>query len=131
MDITTLPLAALNAEQWEQLCDGCGVCCMHKFEDEDSGEVFYSNIACRLFDATSCRCGDYAHRFQRVPECLAIDRLSAAQYAWLPEHCAYRLRHEGKPLPAWHPLVCGDAEEVHRIGISMREACVSEDEWRD
>jgi len=128
MEIVDKPLHALTREQWEQLCDRCGVCCMHKFEDEESGQIVYSNIACRLFDVAHCRCSDYAHRVQRVPDCLDISRLSDAQFAWLPAHCAYRLRHAGLPLPAWHPLVCGDAEAVHRAGISMRQACVREDE---
>ncbi|MDQ6987255.1 MAG: YcgN family cysteine cluster protein [Mariprofundaceae bacterium] len=122
------PLNELNGEQWEALCDGCALCCMHKFEDEDSGEMLYTDVACRLLDCTACRCTDYQKRRENVPECMDIRSFTAAQYCWLPETCAYRLRFEGKPLPNWHPLMSGDAETVHSTGVSMRGCCVGEDE---
>jgi len=126
MDFWEKPLSALNEQQWESLCDGCGRCCTHKFEDADSGNMLYTDVACRLFDETNCRCSDYDHRSIRVPECLSIRTFSNAQYAWLPSTCAYRLRHEGKPLPDWHPLLSGDAASVQRAGISVQGKCVAE-----
>lgn len=130
------PLTTLNDSQWEALCDGCGRCCMHKFEDEETGELYLSRIACRLFDDNSCRCSDYAHRFEQVELCLNIRQLDPVKYHWLPETCAYRLRFEGKPLPDWHPLLSGSAQQMHEQGISMRNRCVSEcdvneDDWPD
>jgi len=99
---------------------------MHKFEDEDTGEILPTNIACRLFDADRCQCSDYAERLLKVVDCLNIRSFKAEQYAWLPKTCAYRLRFENKPLPTWHPLLSGDQDSVHAAGASMRHQCVSE-----
>ncbi len=128
MDFWNMPLDMLSEEQWEALCDGCGRCCLHRFEDEETGEVLYTDVACRLFDMDSCRCTRYAERRRLVPECLSVRLLSADQYAWLPVTCAYRLRREGKALPAWHPLISGDAASVREAGISVRGRCVPESE---
>jgi len=122
------PLQSLNKDEWEKLCDGCGRCCMQKFEDEDTAEMLHTRIACRLFDDDRCACSDYEHRSLRVRECLDMRKFQVEHYAWLPETCAYRLRFEDKPLFAWHPLLSGDAESVHKAGISMRGKTVSEDD---
>jgi len=129
-------LNELSDEHWEALCDSCGLCCMIKFEDEDTGEILHTNVACRLFDAINCRCTDYAQRAQQVPGCLNIRDFNAPQYAWLPKTCAYRLLHEGKPLFDWHPLISGSAESVIQAGISARgksvpEKDIPEDEMAD
>ena len=133
----TLPLSKLNASEWEALCDGCGKCCLNKLEDEDSGEVHFTNVACRLLDSTSCRCTQYRTRKTFVPECVVLTHgtLKDVTY-WLPSTCAYRLRAEGRPLEPWHPLISGDPESVHKAGQSVRgwtvsEFAVSEDEWED
>ena len=120
------PVATLDRAQWEALCDGCGRCCLHKLEDEDTGEVLDTNVACRLLDLSTGRCSDYRHRKALVPDCLRLTPKLAAELPWLPETCAYRLRARGEPLPQWHYLVCGDREEVKRAGISVIGRAVSE-----
>ncbi len=133
----TVPLDDLTREEWELLCDGCGKCCLNKLEDEDTGEVALTRVSCRLLDGESCRCSQYPIRHQFVPECIVLtpETLVKNMY-WLPQTCAYRLRAEGRPLYDWHPLVAGDAEEVHRAGVSVRgitipEFEVDEDDWED
>ncbi|ATX82698.1 hypothetical protein Ga0123462_1855 [Mariprofundus ferrinatatus] len=117
-------LSEMNSEEWESLCDGCGRCCVWKFEDEDSGEVLYTDIRCRLFNDSTCRCTDYANRTALIPECINIRKLSDAHYAWLPESCAYRLLHEGKPLFEWHHLISGSRNSVHEAGISLHKKTI-------
>jgi len=125
------PLYELADDEWEQLCDGCGRCCMHKFEDEDTGEVMYTNVSCRLLDCESCRCTDYTHRMERVSECMDIRHFAPEQFQWLPPTCAYRLRFEGKALPDWHPLLAGGSEMITEAGISMRNVCISEGDVKE
>ena len=125
------PLASLNREEWESLCDGCGKCCLHKLEDDFTGEVVPTNVACKLLDLQSCRCSNYRGRRAYVPDCIRLTAAKIETYAWLPTTCAYRLRAEGKPLPEWHHLVCGDPEAVHRAGVSVRGWTVSETEAGD
>ncbi|MGN7929664.1 YcgN family cysteine cluster protein [Sphingopyxis sp. 22461] len=121
------PLATLDAGQWEALCDGCGKCCLHKLEDEDTGRIYPTNVACRLLDLKTARCGDYKHRRRHVPDCLTLTKGKIADIEWLPQTCAYRLRAEGEPLPDWHYLVCGDRDAVHRAGESIVGWTVGED----
>lgn len=122
------PLAELDRGQWEALCDGCGRCCLHKLEDEETGLLYATNVACALLDRRSGQCTDYPNRKRKVTDCvvLAIDSLDKVD--WLPETCAYRLRAEDKPLPDWHYLVSGDRETVHQAGQSTRGWTVSEDD---
>lgn len=110
----------MTSSQWESLCDGCGRCCLHKLQDEDTGEVFYTDVACRLLDHDICRCTRYRERHALVTDCVRLTRRNLAKLKWMPSTCAYRLLYEGKPLPTWHPLVSGDPDSVHRAGISVR-----------
>jgi len=121
-----LPLDRLTKPEWEALCDGCGQCCLHKCEDEDTGAIYPTNVACRLLDIPSARCSDYAGRKKVVPDCLKLTPRLALTTSWLPETCAYRLRAEGEPLHEWHYLLCGDREAVHTAGISVRGKAISE-----
>jgi uncharacterized cysteine cluster protein YcgN (CxxCxxCC family) len=119
-------LDELGADEWEALCDGCAQCCVVKLQDEDTGDIAVTNIACRLLDCESCRCSDYRHRHEQVAACAAFSVTEVAEFHWLPPTCAYRLLAEGKPLADWHPLVSGDPDSVHAAGISVRGTVVSE-----
>ncbi len=123
-----VPLANLDRAQWEALCDGCGKCCLHKLEDEDTGALWPTNVACKLLDRHSGRCSDYRHRRMYVSECLRLTLREVETVDWLPSTCAYALRAAGKALPEWHYLVSNDREAVHRAGESVRGWTVSEDE---
>ena len=139
------PLASLDAGEWEALCDGCGQCCLHKVEDEDTGAIYPTNVACKLLDIHAARCSDYAGRKRVVPDYdPAVPRIEvmagelnqvwtnqlsprlAATLDWLPPTCAYRLRAADEPLPGWHYLISGDRETVHSAGISVRGKAIGE-----
>lgn len=115
----TTPLAAMSSEQWESLCDGCGRCCLVKLEDEDTGQVAYTDVACRLFDTQGCRCADYENRSALVSDCVRLTPAALDELTWLPPTCAYRLVADGKDLPFWHPLVSGSPDSVVAAGISV------------
>lgn len=122
-----LPLEALDDKQWEALCDGCAKCCLHKLEDEDTGEVVYTKVRCRYLDESICRCTVYPQRSELVPACIHLDQGNAAELNWLPTTCAYRLRAQGELLREWHPLNSGSADSVHEAGISIRGRAVSDE----
>lgn len=121
-------LEELDEEEWEALCDGCGQCCLLKFQDEESGDLAVLDVACSLLDIQGCHCGDYDNRFARVPDCTQLTPERIDAFRWLPRSCAYRRLAEGRRLAAWHPLIAGSAERMHRKGISVRRFAVSQDE---
>lgn len=121
-------LSEMTKIEWESLCDQCGRCCLLKLEDEDTGQIILTGVACRLLDPDSCRCSNYAKRRVHVPDCVVLTPESTPQLRWLPETCAYRLVANRQPLPWWHPLVSGRAETVHEAGISVRGTTISESE---
>ena len=133
----TVPMDRMNRAEWEALCDGCGKCCLNKLEDEETGEVALTRLACRLLDDESCLCSQYPIRHQFVPECIVLTpKTLRDNLYWLPQTCAYRLVVEGRPLYPWHPLNSGDPETVHAAGVSVRgltipEFEVGEDDWED
>ena len=113
-------LQDLNEAEWESLCDGCGRCCLVKLEDEDTEDIYFTDVGCRLLDASSCRCSDYAHRTDKVSDCVRLTPEVVGEIGWLPPTCAYRLLDEGKDLYWWHPLLSGDPDTVHQAGVSVR-----------
>jgi len=127
----TTPLAEMTREQWESLCDGCGRCCLNKLVNEDTGEIFHTDVACRLLDLDTCRCVSYDDRKRFVPDCQILTHRNYKRFAWLPSTCAYRVLGEGGDLAWWHPLVSGDPETVHQARISVRGRVVSERDTDD
>ena len=118
-------LSDMSKQQWESLCDGCAKCCLHKLEDEDDGQVYYTKVACRYMD-DNCRCTEYQKRNELVPDCVWLKPEDVEHFHWLPSTCAYRLIHEGKPLPQWHPLISNNSQSVHEAGVSIKGRCLSE-----
>jgi uncharacterized protein len=116
----TKTLDEMTRDEWESLCDGCGRCCLVKLEDEDDGALHHTDVACRLFDAGSCRCRDYANRSSIVPDCVTLTPHEVRTLRWLPPTCAYRRIHEGKGLAEWHPLISGTPDSVEDVGVSVR-----------
>ncbi|MEM7670163.1 MAG: YcgN family cysteine cluster protein [Pseudomonadota bacterium] len=115
------PLTSMSPEEWEALCDGCGRCCALKLEDDRTGEVHYTSVTCRLFDLSTCQCGNYPLRRQLVKGCVSLTPVVLEEAVdWLPRSCAYRRLYEGRALAAWHPLISGRAETVHQAGMSLR-----------
>lgn len=118
-------LEDLSQSEWESLCDGCGKCCLEKLEDDDTGVISFTDVACTLLDIATCRCRHYRQRRRFVPNCERLTPALVRTVNWLPSTCAYRLIAAGQNLPWWHPLVSGDADLVHRVGVSARNRAVS------
>ncbi len=119
-------LSEMTCEEWEQLCDGCAKCCLHKIEDEETGIIYGTNVVCQYLDEHNCQCSDYAHRSVLVPDCVTLSVDNLDQVYFMPSTCSYRLLAEGKPLPDWHPLLTGRKESVHESGNSVRGKVISE-----
>lgn len=128
-------LKQMSKQEWESLCDGCARCCLHKLEDEDTDEVYYTDVHCRYLDKNDCSCTVYQTRNEKVPECIWLTPEQAHSFHWLPDTCAYRLVAEGKPLYDWHPLISGDPNSVHAAEISLKgkgipDDKIPEEEWQ-
>lgn len=123
----TKRLEQMTAQEWESLCDGCGLCCLVRYEDDSTGEIVPTRVACRLFDDQRCTCRDYANRKALVPDCIKLTPWNIEALEWMPKSCAYRRLHEGRGLAWWHPLITGDPESVHEAGVSIRGQTISED----
>lgn len=121
-------LAEMSPAEWESLCDGCGLCCLNKLEEWESGDIYFTSVSCKLLDGQSCRCSSYQNRWDFVPDCVQLTRENVPEIAWLPPTCGYRLINEGRDLYWWHPLVSGDPETVHAAGISARGRTINETE---
>jgi len=121
-------LTEMTDAEWESLCDGCGKCCLVKLQDEDTGTILHTDVACFLLDAYGCRCRRYKDRQKLVPDCVKVTAANIAELAFMPSTCAYRLLAEGQELPWWHHLVSGKRDTIHRAGMSVRYRCISEEE---
>jgi uncharacterized cysteine cluster protein YcgN (CxxCxxCC family) len=129
-------LEEMTVAEWESLCDGCGRCCLMKLEDEDTGDIYVSDVRCKLLDGETCKCTDYPNRLKVVPDCIKLNAQNVRTIEWIPVTCAYRRIAEGKGLAWWHPLVSGDPETVVAVGVSVRgrtvpEQSVKPGEWEE
>jgi uncharacterized cysteine cluster protein YcgN (CxxCxxCC family) len=127
----TKKLSEMTIQEWESLCDGCGKCCLNKLEDEDTGELYWTSVACDLIDLDTCRCSRYSERTRLIPECLDLKQHDFANFNWLPATCAYRLLIDGRDLPDWHPLLSGNADSVKDAGASISSYAMKESEVED
>lgn len=121
-------LEQLTQVEWEALCDGCGQCCLIKLEDDETNEIAYTKVACKLLDCTTGHCSDYPNRMQYVPDCIQLTSEKLQNIHWLPNSCAYRRVNEGKSLPAWHHLITGSRHNVIKARKSVAGRCISEAE---
>lgn len=122
-----LTLEKMSSDQWESLCDGCGLCCLVKIENEESGEVFNTGISCKQLNIETCRCSDYENRLSDVAMCIQLTLDNLPSLGWLPETCAYKCLNEGRALPIWHPLITNDKDSVHQAGVSAKGFAQSEE----
>lgn len=124
-------LSQMSQSEWESLCDGCGLCCLVRFEDEDTGEILPTRVHCRLYDPKSCQCSNYENRKAFVPDCVKLTPESIENLLWMPKSCAYRRLYEGRGLKDWHYLICGDKNRVHEVGVSIKGTTICESSLKD
>jgi len=121
------PLKDLTGDEWEALCDGCGLCCLFKLSSGSEADCHYTNVACRLLDHQTCRCMHYEHRTDIVADCIVFDLAKLTEInAWLPPTCAYKRLYNGQNLEPWHPLLSGSPETVHEVGVSVSGKVIPE-----
>lgn len=119
-------MAEMSPSEWESLCDNCGKCCCIRLEDDETGDIYITDVACKLFDPSSCKCTDYPNRSKKVPDCVTLTKANVDQLHWMPQTCAYRLISEGKDLPEYHHLFSGSRDTIHDVGMSVQNAVTSE-----
>ena len=119
-------MAEMSPSEWESLCDNCGKCCCIRLEDDDTGDIYITDVACKLFDPSTCKCTDYPNRSKKVPDCVTLTKDNVDQLHWMPQTCAYRLVSEGKDLPEYHHLISGSHDTIHEAGMSVQDAVTSE-----
>jgi uncharacterized cysteine cluster protein YcgN (CxxCxxCC family) len=122
----TKTLDEMTKEEWELLCDGCGKCCLQKLEDTNTGEIDFTQVACKLLDLKTCRCKNYSERTQLISDCIDL-KANFTHYSWLPKTCAYRLLYEGKELFNWHPLLSGNKNSVQKAGVAVSSYALAPD----
>jgi uncharacterized cysteine cluster protein YcgN (CxxCxxCC family) len=123
----TVDMIDMTKPEWEALCDGCGKCCLLKLEDEDTGEIKFTSLSCRLFDDSTCTCQNYALRKQMVAGCVVLTPENIERIAyWMPKSCGYRRTFDGEPLLDWHPLISGDPNSPHTTNNSMMDKTTPE-----
>lgn len=121
----TKTLSEMTAEEWESLCDGCGQCCLHKFEDV-AGSIYTTDVACKYLDLEKSKCSVYKKRKSLVPACFVLTPDNVSHAKGLPKTCAYRLLSEGKKLFDWHPLISKSADAMKESKISVLGRVISE-----
>jgi uncharacterized cysteine cluster protein YcgN (CxxCxxCC family) len=136
----TTTLENMNEKEWEDICDGCAKCCLHKFIQDDEvieavptdhikqhEQIHFTNIACGLLNTHSCSCTKYDQRTQLVPDCVKLTKNNLQDIFFMPMSCSYRRLHEGRGLPSWHPLLNkGKKSAMHKAGMSVRAKTVYE-----
>jgi hypothetical protein len=80
----------LSEEEWENICDRCGKCCLVSLQDIDSGEIYHTNILCQYYDIENKLCSVYDKRCQLVPNCLKLNKNNVDKLPFMPKTCAYR-----------------------------------------
>jgi uncharacterized cysteine cluster protein YcgN (CxxCxxCC family) len=132
-DFLSKDMHSMTSAEWESICDGCGLCCQVRYQDEDTDEIVLSNEACKFLCLNSHRCSDYANRLKNQPNCAKITPDNIHGLDWLPSTCGYRLVAFGHDLQDWHPLISGDPMSVHthEDSPSMKGYLIHEDEEDD
>lgn len=136
----TTSLEQMSDKEWEDICDGCAKCCLHKFIDDENAtqpattneinvgeKIHYTNIACHLLNTKTCSCTQYTQRTKLVPECVKLTKSNLQDIFFMPPSCSYRRLYEGRGLPSWHPLLNKNKKSaMHKAGMSVRGKTVSD-----
>jgi len=119
-------MSELSSSEWEQICDGCGLCCLEKLIDDETGKIYFTRVACKYFDIDSCRCLVYGERSEKNEDCMDLSLYNINEIEnILPESCSYLYFFRYGRLPSWHYLESEDKNLVHKKGISAKKIAVS------